>query len=41
MIPLGAVLTMPAAVAGSTILARSVLDAAAAAPAAPAEVARG
>jgi CysZ protein len=29
MVPLGAVLTMPAAVAGSTILARSVLDAAA------------
>ena len=41
MVPLGAVLTMPAAVAGSTILARSVLDAAAAAPAAPAEVAGG
>ena len=41
MIPLGAVVTMPAAVAGSTMLARSVLDAAAAAPALPAEVARG
>ena len=41
MVPLGAVLTMPAAVAGSTILARSVLDAAAAARAAPAEVAGG
>jgi CysZ protein len=36
MIPLGAVLTMPAAVAGSTILARSVLDTAGATPAAPA-----
>jgi len=32
------VLTMPAAVAGSTILARSVLDAAAGARTAPAEV---
>ena len=41
MVPLGAVLVMPAAVAGSTMLARSVLDAAAAAPAPPAEVARG
>ena len=40
MVPLGAVLTMPAAVAGSTILARSVLDAAAARPTAPADVAR-
>jgi CysZ protein len=41
MVPLGAVLTMPAAVAGSTILARSVLDAASTTPAAPAQVARG
>jgi CysZ protein len=34
-VPLGAIVTMPAAVAGSTMLARGVLDAAAS-PVAPA-----
>jgi CysZ protein len=32
MVPLGAIVTMPAAVAGSTLLARSVLDARRVAP---------
>ncbi len=41
MVPLGAVIAMPAAVAGSTMLARAALDAAGAAPPAPAEVAGG
>jgi len=36
MVPFGAVIAMPAAVAGSTFLARAALDAAAAAPAQPA-----
>lgn len=38
MVPLGAVIAMPAAVAGSTLLARAALDAAANPPAAPAAV---